>query len=112
MTIKYKGLPFECRFQDLRPHISYLVFLAAARHSALHYEVRSWTDVKRLVTNIATNHIYHLGRLHTKNGWRNTELTGKPGTEWPSMFRTLKHLAATQFRFHGCDAVRISKDSR
>ena len=111
VTIKFKGLPFDCRFQDLRKHQDYLVFMAAPRHSALHYEVSSWAKAKQLVANIATNRVVHLGRIRAHGGWRIAERTNQSGTEWPALCTMLKNLAATQFRFRGCDAVRISKGS-
>ena len=111
VTIRYKGLPFECRFQDLRKHQNFMVFLAAPRHSALQYDVSSWDQAKRLVANIATNRVVHLGRMYSREGWRISERTNQSGTEWPALCTVLKNLAATQFRFQGCDAVRISKGS-
>ena len=76
ITLKHIHLPFECRLQDMRRHIPFLVFHAAF-HSAMSGSQGTWHMIKQHIESLSTGEILTLRLVPSKNGtmWNMSKLT-------------------------------------
>ena len=62
ITIRFMGRPFDCRFQDMRRHLEFFVFLTAV--AAAFPQSKLWQRIRQAIDYIRPGHIGF-------TGWRN-----------------------------------------
>ena len=77
VTLRFRNYPFECRWQDVRPCLNYLVFVAHS-HSALGDYTRAWSTLKFAVEKLNKHHYVTIGlRLQPDGRWHRSSETAQ-----------------------------------
>ena len=102
ITIRHANVPFECRFQDIRAHIPYLVFLAQG-FSAYGNYVQAWNHLKLAVDMLSRGSAVLLGMIK-QDKW----LPAKENAKWSEWLENAIAFAETSLAQEHVVAVRFA----
>ena len=105
ITLRFRNYPFECRWQDVRPHIDFLVFLAH-QASATGTQIACWQQLKQAVDQIRFGSYVTVGlRLNSRNYWNRSAET----TQWQSTLDTAISFAISSLHLSHVTTLRLMK---
>ena len=103
ITLRHLNHAFERRFQDVRPHLTFTVFLAASQ-SALGVYTRGLQKIRQIAENLNKGQCLHLGKVLQNGVWTKT----KQNSIHTDVYSTAKHIAEQSLGRKHIVAVRIA----
>ena len=103
ITIRHLNHAFERRFRDVRPPLTFAVFLAAP-HSALGVYARGLQKIRQIAENLNKGQCLHLGKVMQNGVWTKT----KQNSTHTDAYSTAKHIAEQSLGRKHIVAVRIA----
>ncbi len=105
VTIRHRcDMPIEVRLQDLRRHLSFLVFLSAP-HAACTLAGSGWDLIRKTIENLAKRQSIHLGWIWTPNGWR----LAKAMDRHSQVFGSMVYFATAKLHLENISGVCLGK---
>ena len=101
ITVRYASRPFECRLQDVRRHLAFLVFLAAG-HSVFYKEHQLFLKIRASVDALQRGKAVLVGKVLSSGVWCNSQSMHTHSQLW----QMAVHFARTSLSTN-CDTIRV-----